>query len=46
VAEFAIANVGGMITSQQERELSAFAEMLKQRPEINSVTDEPVDNHW
>lgn len=46
MTEFEIANVVGTITYQQELELSALAETLKQRPEINSVTYEPADNHW
>jgi transcription initiation factor TFIID TATA-box-binding protein len=35
-----------MITYQQELDLSALAETLKQRPEINSVTYDPLNNHW
>lgn len=46
MAEFAIANVVGTITYQQELDLSALAETFKQRPEINSVTYDPADNHW
>jgi transcription initiation factor TFIID TATA-box-binding protein len=46
VAEFEIANVVGMVTYQQELELSALAETFEQRPEINSVTYEPAENHW
>ena len=46
VAEFEIANVVGTVTYQQELDLSALAETFKQRPEINSVTYEPAENHW
>jgi transcription initiation factor TFIID TATA-box-binding protein len=46
VAEFEIANVVGMVTYQQELDLSALAETFEQRPEINSVTYEPAENHW
>ena len=46
MAEFEIVNVVGMVTYQQELDLSALAETLEQRPEINSVTYEPAENHW
>jgi TATA-box binding protein (TBP), component of TFIID and TFIIIB len=46
VAEFEIANVVGIVTYQQELELSALAETFEQRPEINSVTYKPAENHW
>jgi transcription initiation factor TFIID TATA-box-binding protein len=46
VAEFEIANVVGMVAYQQEFDLSALAETFEQRPEINSVTYEPAENHW
>lgn len=46
MAEFEIANVVGMVTYQQELDLSALAETFEQRPEINSVTYEPAENHW
>jgi transcription initiation factor TFIID TATA-box-binding protein len=46
VAEFEIANVVGIVNYQQELELSALAETFEQRPEINSVTYEPAENHW
>jgi len=46
VAEFEIANVVGMVTYQQELDLSALAETFEQRSEINSVTYEPAENHW
>ena len=46
MAEFEIANVVGMITYEQEFELSAFAETFEQRSKINSVTYEPAENHW
>jgi transcription initiation factor TFIID TATA-box-binding protein len=35
-----------MVTYQQELDLSALAETFEQRPEINSVTYEPAENHW
>jgi transcription initiation factor TFIID TATA-box-binding protein len=46
VAEFEIANVVGVVTYQQELDLSALAETFEQRPEINSVTYEPAEDHW
>jgi transcription initiation factor TFIID TATA-box-binding protein len=46
VAEIEIVNVVGLVTYQQELELSALAETFEQRPEINSVTYEPAENHW
>jgi transcription initiation factor TFIID TATA-box-binding protein len=46
VAEFEIANVVGMVTYQQELDLSALANTFKKRPEIKSVTYEPTENHW
>ncbi|CCQ35484.1 TATA-binding transcription initiation factor [Natronomonas moolapensis 8.8.11] len=46
MAGFEIANVAGTITYQQELDLSALAETFRQRPEINSVTYEPDENHW
>jgi len=46
VAEFEIANIAGTITYQQELDLPALAETFEQRPEINSVTYEPAENHW
>jgi transcription initiation factor TFIID TATA-box-binding protein len=46
VAEFETANVVGMVTYQQELDLSALAETFEERPEINSVTYEPAENHW
>ncbi|CCC41945.1 TATA-box-binding protein [Haloquadratum walsbyi] len=46
MAEFEIANVVGMLTYQQELELSALAETFEQRSEVNSVTYEPSENHW
>jgi len=46
LAEFEIANVVGLVTYQQELELSALAETFEQRPEIKSVTYEPAENHW
>ena len=46
MAEFEIANVVGMVTYQQELDLPALAETFEQRPEINSVTYEPAENHW
>jgi transcription initiation factor TFIID TATA-box-binding protein len=46
VAEFEIANVVGMVTYQQELDLSALAETFERRGEINSVTYEPAENHW
>jgi len=46
LAEFEIANVVGVVTYQQELELSALAETFEQRPEIKSVTYEPAKNHW
>jgi transcription initiation factor TFIID TATA-box-binding protein len=35
-----------MVTYQQELDLSALAETFEQRPQINSVTYEPAENHW
>ena len=46
MADFEIANVVGMITYQQELELSALAETFEERDEISSVTYEPAENHW
>jgi transcription initiation factor TFIID TATA-box-binding protein len=46
VAEFEIANIAGTITYQQELDLPALAETFEQRPEINSVTYQPSENHW
>ena len=46
MAEFEIANVVGMVTYQQELDLSALAETFEEQPEINSVTYEPAENHW
>ena len=46
MADYEIANVVGMITYQQELELSALAETFEERGEINSVTYEPTENHW
>jgi transcription initiation factor TFIID TATA-box-binding protein len=46
VAEFEIVNVVGVITYQQELDLSALAETLKQRPEINSLTYDPTEANW
>jgi transcription initiation factor TFIID TATA-box-binding protein len=45
VAEFEIANVVGMATYRQELDLSALADTFEQRPEINSVTYGPAENH-
>lgn len=46
MAEFEIANIVGMVTYQQELDLPLLAETFEQRPEINSVTYEPAENHW
>ena len=46
VGKFEIVNVLGLVTYQQELELSALAETFEQRPEISSVTYEPAKNHW
>ena len=46
MTQFEIANVVGMVTYQQELDLSALAETFEQRDEINSVKYEPAENHW
>lgn len=46
MTEFEVANVVGMITYQQELELSALADTFKDHKEISSVTYEPAENHW
>jgi transcription initiation factor TFIID TATA-box-binding protein len=46
VAEFDIANVVGMITYQQEFDLSALAETFEEKDEVLSVKYEPSNNHW
>lgn len=46
VPDVEIANVVGMITYQQELDLSALAETFENRDEISDVTFEPADNHW
>jgi transcription initiation factor TFIID TATA-box-binding protein len=46
VAEFDIANVVGMITYNQELDLSALAETFEEKNEVISVNYEPAKNHW
>ncbi len=44
--ELDVANVVGMITYQQELDLSALAETFSEHGEITSVTYKPAENHW
>lgn len=46
MTELEVANVLGMITYQQELDLTALAETFDKRDEITDVTYEPADNHW
>lgn len=46
MTDLEIANVVGIITYQQELDLSALAETFSEREEITNVTYEPAENHW
>lgn len=46
MTDFEIANIMGIISYDQELDLSVLAETFKQRNEISSVTYEPAENHW
>jgi len=46
VVQFEIVNVVGMITYQQQFDLSELADTFSKRDEITSVVYKPENNHW